>query len=144
MAWAIKMAVFIWPLVRELILGDTNIKDAVKNNKFRVFLIAMIISSFLLNAFLIYRLWTISHDYLVLKNKYGHLVTPGATASKPSPPASAPLKAPPMGPPPVTPVSPDNRPQPKPGGNTARGNDEIERYKRIKKRFEEMQADDRS
>lgn len=70
MTWVFKAAVFFWPFIREFILGDVTMKDAIKNNKFKFFVACTIVFSFVLNLFMIERLWTISSNYLVLKEKY--------------------------------------------------------------------------
>lgn len=70
---AFKLITFIFPFIKEMILGEKTIKEALKTNKMRVFLIGLILLSFFLNMFTIPKLVRISADYVILDRKYKEL-----------------------------------------------------------------------
>lgn len=70
---AFKLITFIFPFIKEMILGEKTIKEALKTNKMRVFLIGLILLSFFLNMFTIPKLVKISADYVILDRKYKEL-----------------------------------------------------------------------
>lgn len=70
---AFKLITFLFPFIKEMILGEKTIKEALKTNKMRVFLIGLILLSFFLNMFTIPKLVKISADYVILDRKYKEL-----------------------------------------------------------------------
>lgn len=70
---AFKLLTFLFPFIKEMILGEKTIKEALKTNKMRVFLIGLILLSFFLNMFTIPKLVRISADYVILDRKYKEL-----------------------------------------------------------------------
>lgn len=79
--WLIKVLVFLWPFIKEMILGGMSIKDAIRTNKRSVFIFIVITLSLILNILTVSRLIVITNDYIELKNK-----------PAPSIPAPAPVK----------------------------------------------------
>jgi outer membrane biosynthesis protein TonB len=63
----------LFPFIKEMILGEKSIKEALKTNKMRVFLIGLILLSFFLNMFTLPKLVKISADYVILDRKYKEL-----------------------------------------------------------------------
>lgn len=59
-----KVAIFIWPFLKEMLLGETTVKEAVQNNKIRVLAIGVIFLSLALNFFTVPRLVTITNEHL--------------------------------------------------------------------------------
>jgi uncharacterized membrane protein len=95
LAW--KTITLLWPFLKELFLGKKTLREALKTNKGRVFLIMMIIGSVVMNVWLIPNIVRISADYVDLKHKYDALKTqdeqPKATApAAPAVPATPPEK----------------------------------------------------
>lgn len=72
---------FIWPFIKELVLGEQTLGQALKTHKLRVLLIALIMGSFVMNVFTVPRLISISADYIKLEKKYekdiGSTLDPG-------------------------------------------------------------------
>lgn len=66
----LKAVVFIWPFLKELLLGERTLKEAVRSNKVRLITIGVILLSVALNFFLLPRLVTITRDHLELMKKY--------------------------------------------------------------------------
>lgn len=65
-----KILAMIWPFVREMFFGNKNLRQILKENKFRVVVLVILVSSMGLNYFLSHRVVLISRDYLELKEKY--------------------------------------------------------------------------
>lgn len=65
-----KLIAFLFPFVKEMILGEKTIREAIRTNKMRVFLIGLILLSFFLNIVFIPKLVKISADYVILDRKY--------------------------------------------------------------------------
>lgn len=65
-----KILAMIWPFVREMFFGNKNLRQILKENKFRVVVLVILTSSMGLNYFLSHRVVLISRDYLELKEKY--------------------------------------------------------------------------
>lgn len=92
---------FLWPFLKEMVLGNKTLKEALKTNFWRVVLLAAIVVSVALNFFTIPRLLEISYAQVELKRKHSALLKqcwpnsdPGSTPfpSQPEPqPRSAPV-----------------------------------------------------
>lgn len=65
---------FLWPFLKEMILGDRSLKEAIKHHKWRVLLLGTVILSIVLNFLTIPRLLSLAHDHVELKRKYVTLV----------------------------------------------------------------------
>lgn len=95
---------FLWPFLKEMILGDRSLKEAIKHHKWRVLLLGTVILSIVLNFLTIPRLLSLAHDHVELKRKYATLLKqhwPSADVSvEPTwetpqqPPAEAPVEEP--------------------------------------------------
>ena len=70
-----KTIEMIWPFIREMVIGDKSLLDALKYNKKRVLLVILIFVSIGTNFFSIHRLITISQQYIVLNNKLLKITT---------------------------------------------------------------------
>jgi hypothetical protein len=68
--WILKILAFLWPFIKEMVLGDKTLREALKDNKKKVLLALMILASIGLNFFTISRLVIISKDHVVLQKKY--------------------------------------------------------------------------
>lgn len=65
---------FLWPFLKEMILGDKTLKEALRHHFWRVVLMGLIILSIALNFLTIPRLLAISYDHVELKRRYAELV----------------------------------------------------------------------
>ena len=65
----IKILLFIWPFVKEMVLGDKSLRQAMKDNKRKVAIAFFIIASLALNMVTLTRLWTLSAQYLELEKR---------------------------------------------------------------------------
>jgi|SRR6185312_1317547 len=65
-----KLIAFLFPFIKEMILGEKTVQEAIRTNKVRVFLIGLILLSFFLNIVFIPKLVKISADYVILDRKY--------------------------------------------------------------------------
>lgn len=70
----IKVLMFIWPFIKEMVLGEKTMTDAARDNKMKVVMIFILLASIGMNMFTIDRLWNISKEYLALKREYATLV----------------------------------------------------------------------
>lgn len=68
-----KLLPFIWPFVKELILGNKTLTEAFKDNKKKVFLTIAIMLSFALNIFAIPKLITISGQHVILQREHDEM-----------------------------------------------------------------------
>lgn len=68
-----KLLPFIWPFVKELMLGDKTIIEAFKDNKKKVFMTAVIMLSFAINIFVIPKLLAISSQHVILQREHEQL-----------------------------------------------------------------------
>lgn len=129
---------FLWPFLKEMILGDKTLKEALKTNFWRVLLIVGIIVSIALNFFTIPRLLEISYAHVELKRKHSLLIKqcwpnsdPGNLLPEPvapAPPATAPPKAP------ATPAAPALPAPPIPREDAVRAYDHTrEFFEKLKK-----------
>jgi hypothetical protein len=67
---AFKLVAFIFPFIREMILGEKSLREAVKTNKMRVFVIFLIMLSIFMNFFFLPKLVRVSADYVMLEHQY--------------------------------------------------------------------------
>lgn len=119
----IKTIAFIWPFLKEMVLGSKSLSEAMKTNKLRVAFIAMIVLSIGMNFFTVTRLVVVSLDYIKLKREHEKVV--GVTRPK------KPTETPP------TPVE-QSAVVPAVAGDAA--DDSEERWKRTQEFFETMNA----
>jgi hypothetical protein len=86
--WIIKVLTLLWPFIKDMVLGDKTLAEAIKDNKKKVMLALMILFSLGLNFFLVSRLIIVSQNYVTLEKdvrlyKEGSIInTP--SAGKPS------------------------------------------------------------
>lgn len=66
----VKTIRFLWPFLKEMILGDKTVRQALRTNLGRVLLIAVILLSIVANFFTIPRLLEISYAQVELKRRY--------------------------------------------------------------------------
>jgi hypothetical protein len=71
LAW--KTITLLWPFLKELFLGKKTLREALKTNKGRVFVILAVIGSVIMNVWLVPNTMRISLDYVELKHKYDDL-----------------------------------------------------------------------
>jgi hypothetical protein len=83
LAW--KTVTLLWPFLKELFLGKKTLREALKTNKGRVFVILGIIGSVILNVWLVPNIVRISADYVDLKHRYDDLKKSDDT-KQPAPP----------------------------------------------------------
>lgn len=62
--WIIKLMGFIWPFIKEMILGDKTVAEAVATNKIKTLLISIGILSLLLNLLLVQRLVVLGKNHI--------------------------------------------------------------------------------
>ncbi len=141
-----KVLRFLWPFIREMVLGEKTLKQAVKTNKGRVFIIGVIFASFVTNFYIIPKVWSISSDYIELKKNYDALVMrvgPGPvdtvvikppTVQVPDPVT---VKKPPATPAPTAPSNPTPAAQ-----TTAQLHDRYDKWKESFKRLREYEFGD--
>lgn len=68
-----KLISLLFPFVKEMVLGEKTLREALKTNKMRVFLIFLIMFSFFCNIFFIPKLIRVSTDWVILEKKYKEL-----------------------------------------------------------------------
>lgn len=61
-----KVLIFVWPFLKELLLGEATVKEAVQNNKVRVVAIFIIALSLALNFLALPRLVYLAKEHLDL------------------------------------------------------------------------------
>lgn len=76
--WVIKVLMFLWPFLKEMILGPKSVGQAIQTNKMKVLTLGVVLISFMLNFFMIPRLVAISSDYLTAKKEYEHVLLENA------------------------------------------------------------------
>lgn len=76
----------LWPFLKELFLGKKTLREALKTNKGRVFVILAIIGSVVMNVWLVPNIIRISADYVDLKHRYETLKKTGTVPTKPEAP----------------------------------------------------------
>jgi hypothetical protein len=149
-----KIAVFIWPFLKEMILGDRTLKEAVKSNKIRVLTIGIIFLSLALNFFAFPRLVSITKQHLELAKKYKDVQAEleSLKAKKPPPVVSSRAAEPP--PEPLRDSRPVSKPNavkptrptaPKLPASTPHGkpdDDEEERRRKLQERLEKIKRDE--
>lgn len=70
-----KLLPFIWPFVKELILGNKTVAEAFKDNKKKVLLTGVIMASFAINIFAIPKLVSMASAHVILQREHDHLQT---------------------------------------------------------------------
>lgn len=69
----LKVLPYMWPFIREMVLGRKSLLAAVRDNKKKVFFITLIIVSFGLNFLTVPRLFSMSVQYVTLDKRYKEL-----------------------------------------------------------------------
>lgn len=69
---------FLWPFLKEMVLGDKTMGQAIKTNKMRVLLLFLILGSFATNIVVVPRTYEISAQYLDLEREHKKAVDSGA------------------------------------------------------------------
>lgn len=67
---AFKLISFLFPFIKEMVLGEKTVRDALKTNKMKVVVLVIIMLSFILNVYFLPKLIRISADYVRLERKY--------------------------------------------------------------------------
>ncbi len=67
---AIKILSFLWPFIKEMVLGKHTLIEAIRKNAKRFFFMSAFFASIGLNILMIPRLVQISNDYINLNKKY--------------------------------------------------------------------------
>lgn len=67
--WIFKVLAWLWPFIKEMVLGDKTFKEALDDNKKKVLLIILIFVSLGLNLFLVPRVVVISSNFLALEKE---------------------------------------------------------------------------
>lgn len=70
---AFKLISFLFPFLREMVLGEKTVREALKTNKMRVVMLGLILLVFFGFAFTLPKLIRISADYVMLERKYNTL-----------------------------------------------------------------------
>ena len=60
----LKLLQALWPFIRELVLGEKTMKEAIKSNKMKILLMVIIFASFIVNMLAVPRLYSVSKQYL--------------------------------------------------------------------------------
>lgn len=60
--WLIKLTMFLWPFVKEIILGDKTLKEAAKHHKKKLVLIFIIFLSIWINFFTIAKIFSVPKE----------------------------------------------------------------------------------
>lgn len=71
LAW--RFVTFMWPFLRELVIGKKTIAEAAKSHTGRLILLIFILSSFGLNGWAVPKVIAISKKYLTLEKSYNKL-----------------------------------------------------------------------
>lgn len=69
MSWG-KVFLFFWPFLKEMVLGEKSVQDAVTSNKLRLVTLGLILMSLALNMFTIPKLVSVTQQYLDLRHQY--------------------------------------------------------------------------
>jgi len=69
----IKIFLFIWPFIKEMVLGEKSMREAARDNKMKVLLAIVLSCSLVVNIFSVNRLWTLSQEYLDLRKEHALL-----------------------------------------------------------------------
>ena len=64
----------LWPFLKEMVLGDKTLSEALKTNKMRVLLLFLIVGSFAMNFFVVPRVYEISSQYVELEREHKKLL----------------------------------------------------------------------
>lgn len=135
----LKVLRFLWPFVKEMILGEKTLKQAIKSNKIKVLCLFMVFLSLALNFFTIPKLILITKNHLEYVKKYTPVKKPDSNQKKPDTPPAAggppPARSQPYEPgePLVLPTPPRTPRRP-----TTVAHIDYERAKQIQQRFDEI------
>jgi hypothetical protein len=84
----LKVLPYIWPFIREMVLGRKSILAALRDNKKKVLFISLVLFSFCLNFLTIPRLLSLSAQYVALEKRYKdvqtHPASVGSTVKHPT------------------------------------------------------------
>lgn len=152
MSWS-KVFMFFWPFLKEMILGEKTVKQAVETNKWRVLTLGVILMSISLNFLAVPKLISVTQDYLELRKKY--LSSQEEIAKLKSRPPTVIARQEPVRPtaePRVVPAPPPRRPaQPAPhsgawplSSQPAAADAEEERLRQVRERLERLQQQENS
>jgi hypothetical protein len=86
----LKIISFLWPFLKEVILGDRTIREALRHHVGRILLIGLILLSVGLNFLTVPKLLSISYEYIELKRKYEQLSKARGVDPPAQPPALRP------------------------------------------------------
>lgn len=64
--FAVQILKFLWPFIKEMIIGKNSFRYALRKNRVKVFFFALVILSFFLNLVLVPRLISISASHVEL------------------------------------------------------------------------------
>ena len=126
----LKIIGFLFPFIKEMMLGEKTLKEAIKTNKFRVVIIAGILLSIVVNLFAVPRLLAISAQHIELKRKHD------TQAKPPRKPPERSVAVPEMSNTSASPPVSGRVESPDEHDDTT----EDEHYRRTKEFFERMQA----
>jgi hypothetical protein len=68
--WIFKILTFLWPFIKELVLGEKTVRQAIKSNRWKLVLTIVICISFVVNLLAVPRLVVMANDYVKLNKKY--------------------------------------------------------------------------
>jgi hypothetical protein len=86
-----KLIAFIFPFIKEMVLGEKTVREALKTNKMKVAVLTLIMLSFFLNIVFIPKFFKVAAEYVMLEKKYKENSTgPQKTPVVPAVPAPKP------------------------------------------------------
>lgn len=65
-----KLIAFIFPFIKEMVLGEKTVRQALKTNKMKVLILGVIMLSFLMNMMLVPKYVKLAANYVGLEKKY--------------------------------------------------------------------------
>lgn len=68
--WIFKILTFLWPFIKELVLGEKTVRQAIRSNRWKLVLTIVICISFVVNLLAVPRLVVMANDYVKLNKKY--------------------------------------------------------------------------
>lgn len=77
MSASMSVLKLLWPFLKEMLLGDKTVGEALKTNKMRVLLLFLILGSFGMNLLVAPRLYAISSQYIELEREHKQLLGAG-------------------------------------------------------------------
>jgi hypothetical protein len=82
-----KLISLLFPFIKEMVLGEKSLREALKTNKMRVFLVFLIMFSFFCNVFFTPKLIRVSADLVILEKKYKELQAEKTVCPEPPKPS---------------------------------------------------------